>query len=229
MVIRVLSIIFVLVGAILLWLDFSAYRGKQEFINAAVPAEGEVVETIRRQVSTRRGSSTKYYYKVRYAVGQGQSIEAVLEQGTSSPEYQVGERVPILYEPDHPRLAAINVFSMLWFDVALLGAFGGYFLAVGLCNLWITAKKALRIRTSVSLRELRDALRSGKLTRGSEYQGLLIAFTFVGFAMLDVAILIMFFSSTTTKVILGAMLLYAFVRILWGRKSGKPVAPQRPA
>lgn len=229
MVIRVLSIIFVLVGAILLWLDFSAYRGKREFIKTAVPAEGEVVETIRRQVSTRKGSSTKYYYRVRYMVGQGQSIEAVLEQGTSSPEYQVGERVPILYEPNHPRLAAINVFHMLWFNVALLGAFGGYFLAVGLCNLWITAKKAPRIRTAVSLRELRDALRGGKLTRGSEYQGLLIAFTFVGFALLDVAIMIMFFSSTTTKVILGALLLYAVVRILWGRRRQKPVAPQRPA
>lgn len=229
MVIRVLSIIFILVGAILLWLDLSAYRSKQEFIKTAVPTEGEVVETIRRQISTRKGSTTKYYYRVRYAVGQEQSIEAVLEQGTSSPEYKVGERVPILYEPDHPRLAAINVFSMLWFNVALLAAFGGYFLAVGLCNLWITAKKAPRIRTEVSLRELKSALRSGRLTRGSEYQGLLIAFTFVGFALLDAAIMLMFFSSTTTKVILGALLLFAVVRMLWGRKRQKPVAPQRPA
>jgi hypothetical protein len=217
MVIKVLSIIFILAGTLLLIFAFSAYRSKSAFITTASPADGVVVETIRRSVSSRTGPHTKYYYKIRYETAAAGSVEAIPDEGHNSPDYKVGDRVQILYDPANRKHIAINTFSMLWFNVALLGVLGGYLLAVGLCNLWITARPVPHIRTEVKLRELGAALRDGKLKRDSEYQGLLVAFSFVGFAFLAVAVLAMFFS-TTTKIILGSLLLYAFGRVLWGRK-----------
>jgi hypothetical protein len=58
MVIKVLSIIFILAGILLLVFAFFAYRSKWAFITIASPVEGVVVETIRRSVISRTGSLT---------------------------------------------------------------------------------------------------------------------------------------------------------------------------
>jgi hypothetical protein len=226
--IRILSLVFVLLGIVLLTLSVSELRRRKEFIERASLARGAITEVIRRRASTSmRGSSfaTRYYYRVRYDTGRGESVEFVNSDWHGSPEYRVGEEVPVLYHPDDPGGAAINSFSLLWFDFGLLSVLGACFLGAGSCNLWITASPAKRFRSGASVRELREAFRRGKLTRGSEYQGLLVALTFGGFAILGAALIVLVFASATAKLILAALVLYTLVqavRARWRRRGRKP-------
>ena len=223
-VIRILSLIFTLIGAVLLIFSLSAFKYRKDFINRASPTRGSVTEVIRRRPSTMmRGSSfaVMHYYKVRYDAGRGQSIEFVNSEWHGSPEYSVGEEVPVLYHPDDPGRAAINSFSLLWFNFGFLSVLGVCFLGAGLTNLWITASPAEGFRNEVSLRELREAFRQGKLTRGSQYQGLLVAFSFVGFACFGVAAMVLLFASPTVKFIAAALTLYLLVQAARGRRKSR--------
>ena len=223
-VIRILSLIFVLTGVVLLIFSFSAFKYRKDFISRASLTHGSVTEVIRRRhSSTMRGSSlaVSHYYKVRYDTDRGQSIEFVNSESHGSPEYKVGEEVPVLYHPDDPSRAAINSFALLWFNFGLLSVLGVCFLGAGLCNLWITASPARGFRNEVTLRELREAFRQGKLTRGSEYQGLLVAFSFVGFAFFGVAIMVLLFASSTIKFIVAVLMLYMLVQVVRGRRSSR--------
>ncbi len=223
-VIRILSLIFILIGIVLLIFSFSAFKYRKDFINRASLTHGSITEVIRRRPSTTmRGSSfaVRHYYKVRYDTDRGQSSEFVNSEWHGSPEYKVGEEVPVLYHPDDPGKAAIKSFSLLWFNFGLLSTLGVCFLGAGSCNLWITSSPAKGIRNEVTLRELKEAFRQGKLTRGSEYQGLLVAFSFVGFAFLGVAMMVLLFASSTVKFILTALMLYMLVQVVRGRRKSR--------
>ena len=221
-VIRVISSIFILVGIVFLIFSVSAFRYRKDFIDRASPARGTITEVIPKRPSTMIGSRSsfaiQYYYKVRYETRRGESIEFVNSDWHGSPEYRVGQEVPVLYHPEDPGKAAVNSFSLLWFNFGLLSVLGVCFLGAGSCNLWITALPAKGFRKEVSLRELKEAFRSGKLTRDSEYQGLLVAFSFVGFALLCVTIMILLFASATVKFILVILLLYTLIQAARGRR-----------
>ena len=148
------------------------------------------------------------------------ATESFVSRGHNSPDYAVGEVVPVLYTADIPRRAAIDEFALLWSTFGLLTILGGCLLGTGACNLWITAAPArAKIRTAVSVRELKEAFRAGRLTRDSEYQGLLVAFSFVGFAVLGLSVAVVVFASATMKMIITALLLYTLVQIVRGRQS----------
>lgn len=222
-VIRIISAVLILAGFVFLTFSVSAFRYRKEFLSGASPARGVVAEVIRRRnTSVLRGSTftSSYYYRVRYETGRGEGVEFVNPDWHNSPEYEVGEEVPVLYHAGDPAKAAINSFALLWYNFGMLSVLGACLLGAGACNLWITARPAAGLRTEVSLRELREAFRSGELTRDSEYQGLLVALTFVGFAFSGATILVMLFASATLKFILAALTLYTLVQIVRGRRGG---------
>ncbi|MCA1636506.1 MAG: DUF3592 domain-containing protein [Acidobacteria bacterium] len=222
LVIRVISSIFILVGIVLLAFGASALRYRKDFIARASPARGTITEVIRRRPSTMIGSRSslaiQYYYKVRYETHRGESTEFVNSDWQGSPEYAVGQEVPVLYHPGDPGKAAINSFSLLWFNSGFLGVLGACLLGAGACNLWITASPARGFRNEVSLQELKEAFRGGRLTRDSEYQGLLVALSFVGFALLGVTIMTLLFASATVKFILATLVLYTLIQAARGRR-----------
>ena len=219
-VIRVISFFFVAVGIVLLLFGVREFRAKKAFISIAKPVTGTVTEVIKRQRSGSKGSTTTvYHYRIAYEVqGQG-NFEFVSDSSHSSPEYKVTDAVPVLYIPGKPELAEINTISLLWFKFGLLTVLGFCFAGAGACNLWITELSPPQgIRTEANLRELKQAYRSGRLTRNSEYQGLLVAFTFVGFALLGAAVMILIFAGTFTKVIVTGLVLYVVIRIILARR-----------
>src|SRR3712207_5962495 len=129
-VIRVISVTFIIAGALLLWGGARAFRNRRDFIASAQPARGVVTGVERRRPRTRTtGFAVTYYFRVRYETAVGQTVEFVTAEGHSSPEYKVGDLVPVLYTGDGR--AAINSFSMLWFNSAFLFVSGGCFLGAG--------------------------------------------------------------------------------------------------
>lgn len=221
-VVRVLSSVFILVGAGLLAVGMTQYNARQDFVQRASVAHGTVTQVVPKSVRARIGFSTVYHYQVQYTTDRGERVEFVTADYHSSPEYAIGKAVPVLYEPDDPAHAAIDAFDLLWGGIGVLGILGGCFLGVGVVNLWITAVPARRIRREATLRELATAYRAGRLTRGSEYQGLLVAFTFVGFALFGCSLAVVLFASTAAKWVVGLVVLYALAQIGLSRFKRRP-------
>ena len=69
-VIKVLSIIFVLIGVVLLGIGLFVYQDTRDFLNRARATDGVVTEVARRTV-WHRFTSTVYDYTVRYVPSQG--------------------------------------------------------------------------------------------------------------------------------------------------------------
>ncbi|HEY7160295.1 MAG TPA: DUF3592 domain-containing protein, partial [Acidobacteriota bacterium] len=207
-VIRIISFVFVSVGILLLVLGYREYKFKKAFINQAQATTGKVTEVIKH---TRRGSkghtSTEYHYRVVYQADSTQK-EFVSDKSHSTAEYQIGDVVPVLYHSDR---AEINTISLLWFNFGLLTVLGFCLAGCGAMNLWITELPPQQgIATSANLRDLKEAYRNGRLTRNSEYQGLLVAFSFFGFAVLGFVIMIFVFAGTFIKILVAILAIYMF-------------------
>ncbi|MCI0618385.1 hypothetical protein L0244_35860, partial [bacterium] len=116
----------------------------------------------------------------------------------------------------------INTISLLWFNFGLLTVLGFCFAACGATNLWITELPPQQGLTSAAnLRDLKEAYRSGRLTRNSEYQGLLVGFSFFGFALLAFVIMIFVFAGTFIKILVAILAIYMLLRIVFGRRKRK--------
>ncbi len=221
-VIRIISFVFVAVGILLLVLAYREYKWKKAFTNQSQVATGKVTEVIKRTRSGSKGStSTAYYYRVAFQANDGKQKEFVSDKSHSTPEYQIGDAAPVLYRVN-PERAEINTISLLWFNFGLLSVLGFCFAACGATNLWITELPPKQgLTSSANLRDLKEAYRSGRLTRNSEYQGLLVGFSFFAFALLGLAVMIFVFAGTITKFIIGILGAYMFIRIMLDRRKSK--------
>jgi len=220
-VIRIISIVFVAAGILLLVFGYREYKLKKDFTSQAQATTGKVTEVVKR---VRRGSkghtSTEYHYRVVYQAESNQK-EFVSDKSHSSPEYHIGDAVPVLYL-SNPERAEINTISLLWFNFGLLTVLGFCFAACGATNLWITELPPQQgLTSSANLRDLKEAYRSGRLTRNSEYQGLLVGFSFVVFALLGVAVMIFVFAGTFPKILVAILAIYMFLRIMFARRKKK--------
>jgi hypothetical protein len=104
----------------------------------------------------------------------------------------------------------------------LLTVLGFCFAACGATNLWITELPSQQgLTSSANLRDLKEAYRSGRLTRNSEYQGLLVAFSFIGFGLLGAAVMIFVFAGTFIKILVAILAIYMLMQIMFGRRKRK--------
>lgn len=122
--------LFLLIGGGLLSWGVFWFVQTAMFLGRSVPATGLVVRT-------ERSSSVSYQGQSRHAVvssvnspvlefrdasGEIHRFQAL---GSTQQTFQVGARVPVLYDPIRPERASINSFDSLWMRPILLIGFGG--------------------------------------------------------------------------------------------------------
>jgi hypothetical protein len=220
-VIRIISFVFIAAGILLLVFGYREYKLKKAFTNQAQATTGKVTEVIKRVRSGSKGTSTEYHYRVGYQGHDGSQKEFVSDKSHSTAEYKIGDAVPVLYLAN-PERAEINTISLLWFNFGLLSVLGFCFAACGATNLWITELPPQQgITSSANLRDLKEAYRNGRLTRNSEYQGLLVGFSFFGFTLLAVTVMIFVFAGTFVKILVAILAVYMFMRIMFARRKQK--------
>jgi hypothetical protein len=73
-----------------------------------------------------------YFYVVEFHDGTGQPVRLRCPSGMDPPPYREGQRVSLLYEPEHPTRAVVNSFPTLWYSVLALLGTGAAFLGGGL-------------------------------------------------------------------------------------------------
>jgi hypothetical protein len=97
-------------------------------------APGTVVEVIERReyVNEEDRIIEEYYYPVVEFVAQdGKRRSVQMNEGSSSPYYEAGDEVVILYEPDHPldaRIKSVGSSSLMWILPGITGILGVAFL-----------------------------------------------------------------------------------------------------
>jgi hypothetical protein len=122
-----IGIIFSLVGGLLFAIGFFVWLGVRRFLESSLEAEGTVVAMNR---SYKGGYAPVFEYRA-----GGQPIQVAENIYTSPPQYSVGDKVPVRYEPENPEGARIAGPFNLYFVPGLLAGMGLIFGIVGVAML----------------------------------------------------------------------------------------------
>lgn len=137
---RVILWVFSAVAAITLSIALIATYFNLRQISREKEADGLVVDVIERREYVNeqdRVYEDFYYPVVRFTAADGKTREARLSEGSSPASYEKGERVKVLYDPDHPldaRIKSLDSSLLMWILPGITGilgvAFGGAVYAV---------------------------------------------------------------------------------------------------
>ena len=96
-VVVIVGIIFLAVGA------FMFFRNDSLVKNCTVEAKAIVVD-LKEDFSTDSDSGASYIYYpiIEYQVGE-KTVRVVMDNGSSTPKYNINEKITILYNPDKPK------------------------------------------------------------------------------------------------------------------------------
>jgi hypothetical protein len=103
-------------------------------INRERSAPGRVVEVVSRReyVNEQDRIVEEYYYPVvEFVAEDGRRCSVQMDEGSSLPQYEAGDEVIVLYEPDRPLEARIKSFgssALMWILPGITGVLGIAFL-----------------------------------------------------------------------------------------------------
>lgn len=98
-----------------------------KFVNSAVETTARVVHV---QISYGDDSTT-YKPTVQFRDTNGRTVEAESWMSSSSYDFNVGEKIPILYDPADPENIRLNYFFEKWGFGVILTGIGGFMVLVG--------------------------------------------------------------------------------------------------
>jgi hypothetical protein len=126
---RWFPVIFLAVGLACLLGAAAAHLQRLDFERHAVRVEARVVSLLQRR--SNHGSSPVYAPVFRFTTGDGQVVRVSSSSAANPPAYEVGQVVPLLYDPEHPQRAEEITFSSRYLAPLLLLGLGLPFLGVG--------------------------------------------------------------------------------------------------
>jgi hypothetical protein len=97
-------------------------------------APGRVVDMVQRReyVNEQDRIVEEYYYPVvEYLSLDGKSHRVQMNEGSSSPSFEIGDKVVVLYQPEHPLDARVKSFgssALMWILPGITGILGLAFL-----------------------------------------------------------------------------------------------------
>lgn len=125
-----LSLVPVGVGFLLFSMAVIMYVRIRLFIKTAQAVKGTVIEMVYRRKSTsNRGGGYLAIYQFRTI--DGKKIKAKDSLSRNPPQFQVGQEIDVLYNPENPHNARINKWLNLYFLPVLLGGLGLLFGGIG--------------------------------------------------------------------------------------------------
>ena len=133
------QIIFGSIGFVMLFFAGYLYFKEKKFEQNAYKTVGEIVDFETHHSSSDSGG-TMYAPKVSF-VDRGTTYYCVSKTSSSNPDYEIGEKVEVLYEPNNPSKATIKGFLGQYLGVTILGGIGFVFSLFGLIPLIIRKKR----------------------------------------------------------------------------------------
>jgi uncharacterized protein DUF3592 len=135
----IVGAVFAPVGLILLGVAAALAVSSAGFASTADRAKGTVVD-----LAYRNGAAYPY---VTY-VSPSDRREYTFGESTGSwpPAYAIGERVPVVYDPDHPGHAHIDSWANKFLGPTICGGLGVVFTTIGALLLILERRRAMRSR-----------------------------------------------------------------------------------
>jgi hypothetical protein len=116
-------------GALVLAVGLFLIFRLRSFLAGAVSTQGQVIDLV--SSSTSEGGTT-HYPRVAFTDADGKRHSFQHEVGSNPPAFEVGESVPVRYDPDDPERAKIAKALSLWTEPVLVAAIGTGLLLAGL-------------------------------------------------------------------------------------------------
>ncbi|MEQ8243694.1 DUF3592 domain-containing protein [Fulvivirga sp.] len=123
--------IFMFFGLVMLGVCTYIFYTNYTFAQNAVVVKGEVTGFDTHYSSDDDGGSTLMYSSIFKYEYQGQEYEHTSDVSSSSPDYDEGDEVEILIDPNKPSKALVNEFWDRWFVIVILGFMGTMFTGLG--------------------------------------------------------------------------------------------------
>jgi hypothetical protein len=102
------TFILILAGLILLLLGMRQMKSGDAYVAHAVKAQGEVVALAEKRYIVTKGKAHKAFYPVVRFTADGREMRFTSDMAGSQPEYKVGDKVEVVYDPADPSKAKIN-------------------------------------------------------------------------------------------------------------------------
>ena len=129
---RIIGGLFILLAGIgMLWGAWALGDSTRTFKANAVATEGTVVDFETERSTSDGKTKTMYSPVIRYATQDGQTLTFTSGSSSSSPAYDRGEKVKVLYSKITPEKARLDSFMENWFGPLILGFFGVLALLIG--------------------------------------------------------------------------------------------------
>lgn len=126
---KIVGPVFTVVGILVLGLGVYLGMKRADFLERALPADGEVIRLDER----RSDDSYVYYPIVEFKVpGSYDVLTFSHDSGSNPPSYAVGEQVVVLYDPQNPKNAIIDAGLFNWMGTGLATLLGVIFTGAGI-------------------------------------------------------------------------------------------------
>src|SRR6478735_529355 len=126
---RTFSIVFLIVGGMLLLGALGWWNHTRKFVATAQAAQGRVVELI--EVRNKEKDSLTYKPVVTYKTAGGHKVTFQSSFSSNPAPYAVGDVVQVLYATGDPYDARIDGYGSLWAGPTIIAVLGTVFSAVG--------------------------------------------------------------------------------------------------
>lgn len=128
---RLVGSIFMVLGSIMLSVVVYITYSNYQFSKRAIPVRGIVLEyNSYYSTDSDGGGSTMFTPTFEYSYN-GRKYTYTSNTSSSSKEYNEGDEVEVLVDPDDPDSVLVNAFWERWFLVVLLGFMGSMFTGLG--------------------------------------------------------------------------------------------------
>lgn len=128
---RTIGLIFMGIGIVMLTVVIYQVYADYQFSQKAISVSGEVVSYDSYYSSDSDGGGSTMYTPTFAYTFNGKEYTYVSSTSSSSPDFEVGELVEILVDPDDPQNILINSFWERYLIAVILGFLGTMFTGLG--------------------------------------------------------------------------------------------------
>ena len=142
LIIKAFCAVFAVVGAGVLFFAFTMFNDTRSFVARSVPTDGTIVDFVEVITQDDEGRDVSTYApRFEFIDGNGEVQRVTSPQSSSFNSEEIGDTIPILYDPENPTDANIDSFGNLWLGSVLLSVFGLIFFIVGAGMFYLVSRR----------------------------------------------------------------------------------------
>lgn len=117
---RIIGVLFILFSILPFGICAYCYTSTSNFLKKAEKTQGTVLDVVERKTSDGKS----YYPVYSFVDVYGTRHKIYSKSGSYPPEYEIGDSIPIFYDPENPEKIKMDSFASLWVGSIIAGVLG---------------------------------------------------------------------------------------------------------